>query len=42
VNNMGILSVDNIKKLNDACMKLSDEENVRHVGVCLVKFRADI
>ncbi len=30
---MGILSIDNIKKLNDACMKLLDEEKVRHVGV---------
>ena len=30
---MGILSVENIKKLNDACVKLLDEENIRHVGV---------
>ena len=33
VNNMGILSIDNIKKLNDACMKLLEEEKVSHVGV---------
>ncbi|MDH3277118.1 MAG: hypothetical protein OEL77_03690 [Nitrosopumilus sp.] len=30
---MVILSVDEIKKLDEACKKLLEEENIRHVGV---------
>jgi len=30
---MSILSVDDIKKLETACMALSEEDKVRHVGV---------
>lgn len=30
---MGLLSVDDIKKLDHACTELSNEEKIRHVGV---------
>lgn len=30
---MAILTVEDIKKLDQACLKLSDEDKVRHVGV---------
>jgi len=30
---MAIITVDEIKKLNDSCEELLKEENVRHVGV---------
>ncbi|MDX1441470.1 MAG: DUF6659 family protein [Nitrosopumilaceae archaeon] len=30
---MGILSVQDIKRLDDACKKLNQEDKVRHVGV---------
>ena len=30
---MVILTADEIKKLDDACLRLSEEDNVRHVGV---------
>ena len=30
---MAILTVDEIKKLDKACMKLSEEDKVQHVGV---------
>ena len=30
---MAILTADEIKKLDDACSKLSEEDKVRHVGV---------
>ena len=30
---MTILTIEEIKKLEDACKKLSDEDKIRHVGV---------
>ena len=32
-NNMGTLTVEDIKKLDSACAELSEEGQIRHVGV---------